>query len=124
MKNFLFNIVLTYVKSFSTKIALNVGQSLWDGLWEVMFEAIEEAENEWNEGNKGEVKKNWVLDKISNYIEDNTDMNWFKRRAINFVSSRAIDSIIDTLNDELGTDWIDHADNVKEQIEEKIPFIN
>ena len=48
------------------------------------------------------------------YINQKAEPNWIKRQIINLFISRVVDALVKTLNEELGKDWIDQAEELEE----------
>ncbi len=96
------------------------GQAVWDGFWEVLFEAVEYAERQFDNGQR---KKEKAMEYIMNFITEKTDFNFIKKKAIEIVASRLIDSFISQINEELGNDWVDQFEEWQEQLAERYDFI-
>ena len=108
---------------FVRSILINTSQILWDSMWEVLFEAIEEAEERWNEDGMGDKKKDFVKDKVMEFIEEKADLNFIYKRAIIIFLDRIIDGIVEAINDELGKDWVNKVGKYQKEMAGKISFI-
>ena len=103
------NRILSFISLIVRRIFTDTVENLWDNLWEEIFAAVIAAEEKWEESGQGKVKKEWAMKQIMDYIENETDLNWIKRRIIEFFLSRVIDSLVETFNDLMGDDWLDQV---------------
>jgi len=116
MRSSLFALLFAFARS--------ILQSLWNGVWEQLFEAIEYAEEQWHKKGSGEQKKEFVMDKVLGYIENNMELNFLYRKAIELFISRVIDGIIKALNKELGDNWVEKVEQYKDELADFIEFID
>ncbi|MCK8816891.1 hypothetical protein MWH28_05825 [Natroniella sulfidigena] len=111
--------VLSFISLIVRQIFNNTAEKLWDGLWEEIFAAIIAAEEKWEESGQGKVKKEWVMEQVMNYAKEELELNWIKRRIVEFFISRVIDSLIETFNELVGEDWIDQVKELEEEWRER-----
>lgn len=112
--------VLGLVSNFLRVILGNVKNNLWDQLWYKTFEYVIQAEEYWDEQGRGKHKKQWVKNKVLEFINEAVGLNWIQRRIASFFLATVIDSLIDTLNDQLGKDWIKQAQQIEENWKDKL----
>jgi|SRR6056297_818323 len=114
-------LILGYVKSFLKKIA----QELWDNIWIEIFGAIAEAEKKWKENPDFiDDKRQYVKDYIFDYISEKKKLNFIEKQALNIFLNVVIDSIVATINEGLGKDWVEKIKELEDQLDDKIPFID
>jgi len=114
-------LILGYVKSFLKKIA----QELWDNIWIEIFGAIAEAEKKWKENPDFiDDKRQYVKDYIFDYISEKKKLNFIEKQALNIFLNVVIDSIIATINEGLGKDWVEKIKELEDQLDDKIPFVD
>lgn len=108
---------------FVENILSSIAQAVWDALWAVMFDAIAEAEKEWEEGDWAKEKKEFVVEKALEYIEDHEKLGWVRKQAVKVFLNIVIDRIIKELNDEIGKDWVEQAKEIEENLDDYFPWI-
>ncbi|HKL41508.1 MAG TPA: hypothetical protein VJ962_02820 [Clostridia bacterium] len=114
-------LILGYVKSFLKKIA----QELWDNIWIEIFGAIAEAEKKWKENPDFiDDKRQYVKDYIFDYISEKKKLNFIEKQALNIFLNVVIDSIVATINEGLGKDWVEKIKELEDQLDDKIPFVD
>lgn len=114
------NKVLGLLSAFFRSLLNSTKKNLWNELWEKLFEFVIKAENYWEEQGRGEEKKDWVKKKVMGFVNDAVGLNWIQRRALSFFLSIVVDSLIATLNNQLGKDWIDKVEDVEENWANKL----
>ena len=123
MKEMVIAVLAQLVRSIFESFA----QNLWDGLWEEIFVAVVEAEEKWEEG-YGEKKKKFVEEWILNYIDkqlnEDEGLGWIQTHIIKIFVSRVVDSILDSINKELGHDWLKRAKKAKDDLGNIIPIVS
>ena len=95
-------------------------ESLWDNVWEKIFYVVVEAEKKWEESGRGQEKKEWAKDKLLLYINDLVGLNWIQRRVVSLFLSLSIDTLLDTLNENLGKDWLDKVKEFEQKWKDSI----
>ena len=112
--------MLSFLSFFVRRVLDDDIDELWDEIWEKIFTLVIEAENKWDEKNRGKEKKKWVVEKVMKYIKQKVEPNWIKRQIINLFISRVVDRLVNTLNEELGKDWIEQAEELEEDWHKEI----
>lgn len=115
----IYAMVIAFAQSFLQKIA----QNLWDAMWVEIFGAITEAEKEWDESGRGEEKKQFVIDKVFEFVQERKNLNFIERQALKILLNITIDSIIKTINEEMGKNWVEKVKEYEDELDDKIPFI-
>lgn len=119
MQKIIISIAINIAMGFLQKLT----HAVWELIWGEIFAAIVLAEKKWNDLGKGEIKKAWFIDTIVRFINSKKKMNgvqeWAMKKFLNVIA----DEIIKELNSQLGKDWVEKAEKVKEVLEKKIPFI-
>jgi len=119
------NNVVAFLYVFVMAILKNVAQAVWDGMWQVLFEAVEEAEERWNEEGYSEEKKAYVMDKVTTFVEENTENMFFiRKQAVRLFLSWSIDGVIKAIEDELGENWVESVKEYKDQMSDFVSFLN
>ncbi|WP_408956486.1 hypothetical protein [Natroniella sp. ANB-PHB2] len=111
--------ILSFLSLIVRRIFSDVAETLWDNIWEEIFEAIIKAEEKWQESGQGKVKKEWVMEQVMDYIQEEVELNWIKRRMVEFFLSQVIDALIETFNELVGEDWIDQVKELEEEWRER-----
>jgi hypothetical protein len=119
MQKIIVSIAVSIAMGFLQKLT----KTVWELIWNEIFAAIVLAEKKWNDLGKGAVKKDWFINEIVRFINGKRKMNgvqeWAMRKFLNVIA----DEIVKELNSQLGNDWVEKADRVKELLEKKIPFV-
>lgn len=114
--------VLSILSSVVKNILEKSANNLWNELWEeFIFTAIEEAEQEWD---GGEAKKEYVMDKILSKINEESKFGKVKRFIVKVFFNSVIDDLVQEVNNTVGKDWIETAESLKEQLADRIEFID
>lgn len=106
------------------RILQSLSQAIWDGFWSALFWAIQQAEDQWVEKGAGQAKKEWVVDTVMTYMEEEVKLNYITRKAVKIFVSRVIDVILRDLNEALGKDWREQVKSLEQHLAKKIPFIH
>lgn len=101
---------------------MQAGKSLWDATWSEIFFAIEQAETRWQKSGEGKKKKEWVISNVLEYIEGKASLSWYQRKVIRLFISMVADSIVKTINQEVGHGWVKKIKSLERELEEKTPF--
>ena len=114
--------LLSVLSNVVKNILESSANNLWDEIWEeFIFTAIEEAEQEWD---GGEAKKEKVMGMILNKIDGETKFSKAKRFIVRVFFSSVVNTLVDEVNDKVGKDWIETAESLKEQLADRIDFID
>lgn len=124
MRNFIIAILLPFVKRIMGKFAKTTAQGLWDAFWCHISVSIKEAERQWVENGKGEIKKQQVITKVMGILEERLELNWLRRRIMKVFISKVVDSIISTFNKEIGHGWVNHVDQLRVYLSSKLWFVD
>lgn len=116
------SLAVTVLITFVSNVLKRSANSLWDELWEYIFEAVVQAEEKWGDDN-GAAKKEFAMDLIMGWLDENMALNWLQRTAIRLVVSNLLNGLIKEFNNIVGHDWLAKAKEVKEQLGDRIPFI-
>jgi len=117
------NLIASIIVKFALAALRSVTHAIWEGIWSTVFDSIKSAEQQWQSSGHGKVKKDWVLDQIMTYIDKLKKFNGIQKWAIKIFIGRAIDTIVEELNNSIGNDWVKSADMIKVLLEKKIPFL-
>lgn len=98
--------------------------AIWDATWEVIFDAVEKAEEQWEEGELVKDKKKFVIEKALQFIEDHRGLNWIERHAVKLFFNVAIDGLIQSLNKDIGKNWVEKVKEREDQLDDYIPFVD
>lgn len=120
LKKFGFAILWKYVESLLKDIA----DAVWDALWEVLFEGIAEAEKKWDEGEFAEDKKEFVVEQVMEWVEEQEHFGWVRKKFIRMFLGIVIDRIVAELNEKVGEDWAEQAEDVKDDLSEFFEFLD
>ena len=114
--------LLSVLSNVVKNILESSANNLWDEIWEeFIFTAIEEAEQEWD---GGEAKKEKVMDMILDKIDGETKFGKVKRFIVRVFFSSVVNTLVDEVNDKVGKDWIETAESLKDQLADRIDFID
>jgi len=94
---------------------------IWDGVWELIFEGVGYAEEQWED--QSERKKKYVMGLVMDYVDDNKDLGFVRRKAVELFLSRVIDGVIKAIQDELGDNWVEAAKEYQKELAGLLPFI-
>lgn len=100
-----------------------VAETAWDDLWAVIFEQVTKAEAEFSTPGTGAKRKEQVLSFVMEWAEKTLALNWLHRMILRYVVSRIVDGLVAELNETMGNDWIQKAQEVKAKLEESWPFL-
>ena len=95
MKELAVSLMVGFLKSFLERVA----QNLWDAVWAELIQAAAEAEQKWKESGQGEVKREWVIEKILEYINSQTKLSWLYKKLISMALGMIVDSMVKAFND-------------------------
>lgn len=115
---------LIFLSALVRSFLVNLVQNLWDGLWEEIFIAVAKAESRWDEGGRGEKKKEWVMSEVLSYLDEQANLNFIQRQVARLFVSRVVDAVIETLNESLGKDWVERIRELEGTLADRIPFID
>lgn len=111
------------VIAIASRIAMDLlramTQAVWDSFWSVVYDGVEQAEREWNETGKGEIRKEIVLRKVLAWLDKNQRINPVQKWAIRRFLGVVIDRIVDSLNAELGQGWGEKVTDLKSYLASK-----
>ena len=124
MKEIILPVLIGMGKKILGSIILNTGQSLWRATWSEIFLAVEFAERKWEQSGRGENKKRWVIKQVMAFVKQRAKLNWLQRRIIILLISQVANAIVDSLNEEIGHNWIKHVESLERELAGKIPFID
>jgi len=116
------SMVVGVLITFLSGVLKKAVNNLWDELWEYIFKAVVETEAEWGSKN-GQQKKEWAIDKIMGWLEINVNLNIIQRIAAKLIIGNLINAVIDQFNEYMGHDWLAKAEELKQQLEDKLPII-
>jgi len=119
------NLAVAVLIGFIRNLLESAAQNLWEGLWEEIFKAVVEAEIKWKDEGMGDKKKEFVKDWIIDFLENHPslDLGWIQQRLVNIFINQVIDAIVDSLNEELGHDWLKRAEEVERNLSGRLFFI-
>ena len=116
-------VVVSIALAFLSSLLIKVANVAWDDLWAKLFELVAQAEDRWESG-AGEQKKEWVLQQTMIWMDQVLKPRGFQRWILKFAISTLIDSIVKTLNDGLGNDWVAKAKEIEKYLSDLIPVIS
>ena len=111
------------VAGIARKILSGILNASYRAFWKEIFEAIEKAEKDFIGGN---IKKDWVLLKILDFIQKkrgkklNRIQTWAIKKFIGII----INNIIDDLNKKDGKNWAQFAIDLEIRLNEKLKIID
>src|SRR5690625_2248364 len=117
------DVVLAFLLGFVQRLLANVAQGLWDEVWEQIVTGVARAEQKWTESGQGAAKKTWVVDTVMEFVLARAELNWLQRQIVKLFVGRAVDAVVQTVNDELGKDWADRVKEFERELAAKVPFI-
>ena len=117
------NTFMVFLGALAHRILQGLAQHLWDRLWLALFDFAVEAEQKWKESGKGEEKKEWVMAKMLEFIEDKANLSWIQRQVIGMFVSEIINALVDEFNTQLGKDWGNRVEELQDELAGRIPFI-
>lgn len=112
--------VMAFISFIVRRITNSIAKNLWQEVWAKIFEYVVKAEEYWEEKNRGQQKKEWVIRKVKSFILEKRGLNWIKIKIIEVFLSLILDAIISTLNEEIGNDWVDVVEELEEDFKDKI----
>lgn len=90
---------------------LRVATLMWD------------AEITWKEGGNGAAKREWVLGQLSDWLRTSTRLGWLQRRVVMAAAGLMVDSLIALINETLGDNWVEKADEAEKLVLERTPWL-
>jgi len=115
---------LALLWTFVEYILKSISQGLWDGVWAVVFDAVEQAEEKWEQGDYARNKKEFVIEEAVKFVEKRKKLGFIKKRAVKLFLSTSIDYLINTLNEELGKNWVETVKEREDQLDDYIPWVD
>lgn len=122
MKRWLVTIALPFVYKWAIRAAKRALNSLWDVMWADIIEAIRDAELIYKAEKMGAVRKEWVLDRVTSFLDDK-GISGLKRAAIMRLVRYTVDRMIFKLN-KTSKRWVIYVKDVKGYLEDVIPVID
>lgn len=113
------NVIVAIASRIALDLLKAMTQAVWDAFWVVVYDGVEQAEKEWNESGKGEIRKEMVLRRVMAWLDRNQKLNGIQKWAIKRFLGVVIDRIVDSLNAELGNDWGDKVTDLKNYLASK-----
>jgi hypothetical protein len=110
--------------AFGLQILRSLAQAAYDALWAIVIDSVDQAERKWIESGKGKVKKEWVLERATEWMESKKLIRWYNAWAVRAVLSAAVDAIIKELNDNIGSAWGQKVSDIRRILAPKIPFVD
>lgn len=114
---------LALLWGFVESILKSISQALWDGMWAVVFDAVESAEEKWESGDYARKKKEFVIEQAIQFVENRQKLGWIKKQAVKLFLSTAIDHIINSLNSELGKNWVEKVKEKEDELDDYFAWI-
>ena len=119
---------LSFVIAFVLALLTRVANELWDAAFAKLFEAIAEAEAKWVEGGMGKVKRDWVVTQVMAFIDEKLKnagkpLAWLDRWIVSLAVGAVADAIVDTLNETLGKNWRQKAEELERKWADMLPVI-
>lgn len=116
------NTVIAFLIALVSNLFKTTANNLWERFWNLAIEFIVEAEKSIE---VGEVKKEYVLEKLMSFLDSNLKLNFITRNIVKlFVSKVVIDGLVNTLNEFINHDWIEKIEELKRELAESIYFID
>ena len=118
VRQFVFASVIWFLKK--------LGQNLYTEFWDTIVESLLYAENYWQKKGSGEIKKEYVISKVTTFLNKKvgeSKIGRLKRRLILRFLHLVIDDIIKYLNDDLGRIWLDKLMEAEKRIRRRITFL-
>lgn len=112
-------LAFSYLKRSFERMA----EDIWDDLWEFVFQQVAKVEAELSMPEAGAKRKVAVLDTVTAWVEDRFSINFIQRIVLRYLVSKVIDALVDELNETMGHDWLATAQEAKEKLEERWPFL-
>jgi hypothetical protein len=101
----------------------NAANVTWDQFWFNVFEAVEEVEKYWQNG-YGKKKKEYVINYVIDKLEFKGLPGKIKQYVVRAFLEIVLDSLIDTINKELGQDWIVTAKQHEKKLADRFDIIH
>lgn len=112
--------ILEWLGNIGEQMLRKLSQSFWNELWLAISTAVQNAEVQYHSGS---FKREKVIEAALIFITHRVKMNWLQRKLVALFIGFVIDQAIATINENLGKDWITKLNEVKERLEEILPFI-
>lgn len=104
------------------RLAIGLAQRTWNIFWAIVREAMLFAEQQHQEAGGGEVKKEYVMSEVRNWLIARGVTRWRKRIILRVVDDQ-VDQAVAKLNTTLGDDWGAHVDEARAHLASFIPII-
>lgn len=113
---------LVLLGNLALRILRRVKRRMVEDFWRLMLEWVVDAEAMRRELGSGEAKKEWVLEHLGKWL-DAEGLRWFQRQIVLAAAGQFLDSLIQTINDELGEDWGQHVDSLRDDVATWAPWL-
>ena len=115
--------IIASIIILAERILRNVSQSLWETIWEQIFLSVEAAEKKWRDSGMGETKVQWVIDTVLEWIGEKANLNWWQKQIVRLFIKEIASAIVDSLNEQVGKDWINTVEQWQTSLADKVWFI-
>lgn len=118
------NKILAFLAALAMRILERFANGLWQELWLWIITRVVEAEQKWIAEGHGAQRKEWVLDQLMQLITERAkELSWLQRQLLWLFLDQILNTLVDTINEELGRDWGRKIDELEDEIAKWIPFI-
>lgn len=120
-----------YVKilvAFLITLVSKVANELWDQTWKKLLEAIDQAEAKWAAEGQGQVKRDWVVAQVMSFVDEKLKaagkpLAWLDKWLVSLAVGAVADGILAALNETLGKNWRQKAEELERKWADMLPVI-